>query len=123
VEGVIHGRRNRKFVELHQQVVFLIDAERLGMFSNVQKIFVIEMEIAPGGQFKAPVEFFGEGIAFGLHSRKVEEELRVAVGSGNYMGDAISDGVFGHGEGIFEEFGAVVEAEQDMAVEVNHEFF
>jgi len=93
------------------------------MFSNGQEIFVIEMEIAAGGELQASMEFFIEGVAFGLHGRKVEEELRAAVGSGNYVGDAVGDGVFGHGEGIFEKFGAVVEAEQDMAVEVNHEFF
>jgi hypothetical protein len=38
------------------------------------------------------------------------------------VGDAIRDGVFGHGQGIIKEFGAVVETEQDVAVQVNHQF-
>src|SRR5208283_4552585 len=118
VERLIDRRRNRKFVELHQQVVFLIDAETRGMISNGQEVFVIEVKIAAGGQLQTSMEFFGEGITFGSHVCKVEEELLAAVGSGHHVGNAIGNGVFGHGEGILDEFGAVVEAEEDMAVEV-----
>ena len=33
------------------------------MFSNGQEIFVIQVEIAAGGQLQASLEFFGESVA------------------------------------------------------------
>jgi hypothetical protein len=44
------------------------------------------------------------------------------MGSGNHVGNTVSDGILGHGEGVFDVLRAVVEAEQDMAVKVNHVF-
>jgi hypothetical protein len=44
------------------------------------------------------------------------------MGRGDHVGNAVSDGILGHSEGVFDVLRTVVEAEQDMAVKVNHVF-
>ena len=108
VQRLIDRGRNRELVELHKQIIFLIDAVGAGIAAQREQVFVVQMKIASAGQNHSAGELvvqFGEDRADAL---KIEGVLGTGMRSGDDMGDAIGDGGLGHGERIFQGFCAVI---------------
>jgi hypothetical protein len=121
VESLVHGGRDGEFVELNEEIVFLVQAI-LGavVAAKESEIFGIEVEIAAGGQLQAVTDFAGEFIACGANTVEIELIIGAAVGSADDVSDAISDGFFGHGKGEIDGGGAIIQTWQDVTVKVNH---
>src|SRR5215813_6481223 len=57
MEHLIHCRRDREFVELHEQIIFLVDAKLCGRLFQGSQIFGIQMEVAACGELQTISEF------------------------------------------------------------------
>jgi hypothetical protein len=98
----------------------LVDAEARGVGVEGDHVFRAEVEVAAGGEVETVAEVALELVA-GLADAGIVECPRAAgVRCGDDVGDAVGDGGFGHGEGVFEAAGAVVEARQDVTVQIDH---
>ncbi len=120
LKDLVHRGRNAIVVEFEEQVVFPIDAEGGGVSANSSKIFQAQMKIAAGGQGEAAVEFFLKKSTDLAHLRIVERVVGTGVGRSDDVGDAVVDGLFGHGERLVKRPGAVVKARKDVAVKIDH---
>jgi len=120
LKDLVHRGRNAIVVEFEEQVVFPIDAEGGGASAKSSKIFQAQMKIAAGGQGEAALEFFLKNSTDLAHLRIVEGVLGTGVGRSDDVGDAVVDGLFGHGERLVKRPGAVVKARKDVAVKIDH---
>jgi len=121
VESLVHGRRDGEFVELDEEIVFLVEAILGAVVAAKElEIFVIEVEVGAGGELQAMADFAGKFIASGADTGEIELMIGAAMGRGDDVGDAVGDGFFGHGEGDVDRSGAVIQPWKDVTVKVNH---
>jgi hypothetical protein len=78
------------------------------------------MEVTTGSQSQAVAQVRGQQLPGSTNTAVIENVVGAGVGRCNDMRNAIGDGVFGHGQGIFESFRAVIKTRQNVAVEVDH---
>src|SRR4029077_4211528 len=91
VQGVVHGRRDRDFVELNKQIVMLVYAKSRRVLAQGLDIFRVEMEVASGGQFQPLPNFTLQVFAETLYAGIIEGIFAAAVGRGHYVRDAVLD--------------------------------
>ena len=120
VQRLIHRRGNRKLVELHKQEIALIDAKVAGLVAQGFEILRIQMKIAAGGYVQAAADSCLQFIAKKAHMRKVEKISTVGVRRGDDMRNSIGNRGFRHSNGFFDGGGAIIEAGQNMTVQIDH---
>ena len=120
MESLIHRGRDGELVELHQEIVFLVDAERAGVAAERVEIFDVEMEIATGSDSEAVPEAGGEFVAGGTDALVLEGVIGAGMRRADDVGDAVSDGVLGHGQGVVESFGTVIKTRKDVGMKIDH---
>lgn len=79
------------------------------------------MKIAAGGEVEAAVEERLEFIPARANHFGNELEAIARMRRGDDVVNALGDGHFGHSDGDFEGFGAVVQSREDVAMDVDHE--
>ena len=120
MEHLVHRRRNRKFVEFHEQAILLVQAELRRRFFQRFDIFRIEMKIAASGDLEAIADSILQFVARCAHAREIETVFGVRVRSCDDVRDAIGDGTFRHGERLFDRLCAIVDPRKNVAMQVNH---
>lgn len=120
MKSLVHSRRDGDFIELHEQVIALIDAESRGVAAQRMQILWIQMKIAPGGERQPAIDLCLQLFAEPLDPRIVERVLVAGMWGGDYMGNPISNGALGHPEGLFHIWRPVIETRQNVTVNVDH---
>jgi hypothetical protein len=120
VQRLVHCRRNRNFVELHQQVIFLVDAESQRVRSQQFHIFRIQMKIASGCQ-RQPLPHLGlQLFTQRPHFRVIEKKFRAGMRSRHQVGYALGNRRFRHLHRLFHRVRPVVQPWKDVAMQINH---
>ena len=120
MQRLIHGRRNRKLVELDKQVVSLVDAEARRVRAKSVQVFWIQMKIAASGKNQPTVNLRFQFVSQFLHARIVEKILVAGVRSSYNMGNPVGNRGFGHLQRKLEVLRAVVQSRKDMTMYVHH---
>ena len=119
VEDLLCGAGNQQIGELHQQITEVVDGILPWVGQGILNILERQVEVAAAvdaGDGSGGILQFGD---FPADQVRVEGELRIGVRRGDDVGGAGTGGQVQHGDGIFEGPGAVVEAGQDMAVDID----
>lgn len=78
------------------------------------------MEIAAGGKFKF-VSYPGlEFIAKLAHAGKIKEVMAIGMRRGDDARDSLRDRGFRHRHGFFDRLRAIIEARQNVTMQINH---
>jgi hypothetical protein len=120
VQRVVHRWGNRVLAELHQKIVFLVDAEARRIHAQGFDIFEVDVEVAPGGQLQALAEEPLKLLVQLPHPRVVKGVLTAGVRGAHDVGDALVDRGLGHRQGCLHVLGAVIQARQNMAMNIHH---
>src|SRR5882724_7163499 len=120
MESLIHGRRNRIFIEFHEQAILLVDAEARRVLAQSGQVLWAEVKVTAGGENQAIADALLQLIADFAHRREIKKIFIAGVRGADDVRDAIGYGGFGHGQGRFDGVRPVVKAGKDMAVKVNH---
>src|SRR5690348_5110396 len=121
VKSLVKSCRNRKFIEFHEQIGFLVQGEPRRIAWEGLQVLETQVEVAACGNLETIAKLFLNFISAQLNQYGNELELTLCVGSGNHMGDALRDGGFRHYQRRFQGIRTVVEAGKQVAVDVNHE--
>src|SRR6267143_2810447 len=120
VQRLVHRRRDRKLVELQQQIIALIDAILPGILAQRPKIFRVEMKIAAGGNFQSLADF---GLQLGpklAYVRKIEKVFVAGMRRRDDVCNSIGNRGFRHRHRFFHGSRAIVESRQNVTVQINH---
>ncbi len=123
VEGLADGGRDAVVGELDEQVLMVVDGVFAGVAELVLDVVVGEMEVAAeaeGDESGNGGLDLGEAFAVDLG---VVGPAVVGVRGADDVRDAVGGGRLDHGAGGFEVLGAVVEAIEQMVVNVDHSGF
>src|SRR5216684_2228950 len=120
MESVLHGGRNRVFVEFDEQIVMLVYAESARIFAQRLQILGIEVKITPGSECQTVADFGLQLVSQLADPRIVEMIVVVRMRRRYNMSDPVRDGRLGHCQGFFEGGRPVIESRQDVAVQINH---
>ncbi len=96
MQRLIHGRWNRKLIEFHKKIVFLVDAKGRGVFLKLLKILRIQVKIAARRDRQASVQPALQFIPRRPHLFVIELIFGARVRRRNHTGDSVLDGVFRH---------------------------
>lgn len=123
VEGLGEGGGEAVVGQLDEQVGGAVDGELFGVGDGFVDVVVAEMEVAADAEGEVDV-FGGEGVAEGGEALGVALWVvgigAAGVGGAHDVGDAVFKRDAGHGDRGFEVGRAVVEAEEQVVVDVNH---
>src|SRR5712692_3351109 len=120
VESVLDRGRDGEVGKLDEKVVLLIDRVVPGLRVQRLEVFVTQMEVTAGGQNQAISQAGLEFTLALLYQFGMEWEAVAGMGCAHDMGDSIGDGHFRHLEGFFERIRSVIQAGQDVAMDINH---
>ena len=120
VHGVVHGRRNGKIRELHEQIILLVDRVLLRIFLEVLQVLKIQMKIASRRQFQAVADGGLKLVTPLADDFRIEFVMRIGVRRSDHVRDAVRDGHFRHLNGCFQRVRAVVQAGKNVAMNVDH---
>ena len=123
VEGLVHVGRDGEVGQLDEEIVPGVDGEAVRVGARALDVVVAEVEVAAKAE--------GDSDAFaGYEGAQLVKQLVVAVwvegvaavgvGRGDDVGDAVLGGHADHRERGFEIGGAVVQAGQEVVVDVYH---
>ena len=107
-------------VEFEEEIILSIDAEGGGIYAKSGKIFQAQMKIAARGQFQPAVYSLLKESTYLAHLRIIKKVVGTSVRRSNDAGDAVIDGLLGHGDRLVKRPGAVVKTGKDVAVKINH---
>src|ERR1700692_2650605 len=113
MQRLIHGRRNRKLVELDEQVISLVDAEARSVRAKSVQVFWIQMKIAASGKNQPTANLRLQFVSQFLHARIVEKIFVAEVRSSHNMRNPVGNGGFGHRQRELEILRAVVQPRKD----------
>src|ERR1700721_1451617 len=110
MQRLIHGRRNRKLVELDKQVISLVDAEARSVRAKSVQVFWIQMKIAASGKNQSTANLCLQFGSQFLHARIVEKILVARVRSSHNMRNPVGNSRLRHRQRALEVLRAVVQS-------------
>ena len=112
--------RDHHVGELDEQVTFSVDRITERVLNGVEDVGSVQVEVAPEAQLELTLEQFAQlGQALLVHRGLIG--MRVAgVGGADDVGDALGGSFVGHGQGGFQIGRSVVDAVDQMVVNVDH---
>src|ERR1035437_9379375 len=111
---------NQEIGEFHQQIAAVVDGVLPGRAQGIVDIFQGEVEIAavvnPRSIARRRLQFAD----LALHHQRIEGVILVGVRAGHDVGGTGGGGLPQHLDGLLQTLGSVVQAGQDVAVDVDH---
>jgi len=120
VQRLVHRRRYRKLVELHQQEIALMDAKLPGIFAQRCEILRVEMKIAARRDFQPVANSRLQLVSELAHPREIKKILTAGVRRGNHVSDSIGNRRLRHRQGFFHGGRAIIESRQNVTVQIDH---
>ena len=120
VQRVVHRRRDRILIELHKQEIALVDTKLPAIFAQRREIFRVEVKIAPGGDSQPVANLGLQLVSNTAHLREIEIVFVVGVRRRHDVRNSVGNRRFGHGYRFFHGGGPVIEARQNMTVQIDH---
>ena len=120
VQRTVEKRWKGEIRELHEQIGFLVQREPRGIGAHGCKVFVAHMQVASGREDQARANLLLQLISEAADALGIEGVVVVGVGCGHDARDAVGDGRFGHAHGIVHGLRPVVQAGQQVTVNIDH---
>src|SRR5213593_4517846 len=113
MKRLVYRGRNSELVEFDEEIVPLIEAEAHGVNFESGEIFRAKMEVTTCGHVQPVTEALLQRAADAAHTLVVEVVVAVGVWSGDDVGNAVGDGVFGHGHRVLKLLRPVVHSRSE----------
>src|SRR5256885_14415235 len=117
MEHLVHCGWDGELVELNEQIIFLIETELRGGGFQRSHIFGIEMKVASRGDLEAVTDAGLQVIPGGANAREIKTVFIAGMGSGHHVRNAVGNGGFSPGRGIFYGFLATLDSPEKVAGE------